>query len=207
IAVSNAPEPWIKPVVIDDGNRKERVVAISEGFVDLINNVSHAKAIDKIEPGFFDYYLRQLATESGAVRLRDLPAVEQKRYWTEEVLNEQQSNFNQMVALLLGMQLAHHSLGHYDSNGYELNDWLTAPPINNLVSPQEWNNAFRIGLERSLSAGYGVEGFVALCEALERMPRRPAWTTFFLPKGINYTQLERELERSEAEFFEPLEGD
>ncbi len=204
ITLAEDTVPWIRPVVIRNGADAERYVAISKGFIDLVNNLSHARAIDKFKPGFFQDYLGQLANESGTFPLRDLPGIAESKYWSNEILNEQQSNFNQMVALVLAMQLSHHTLGHFDSHSAELEDWYRARPINTLLNPREWNDSFRAGLKTSLATGYGVEGFEVLCEALQRMPQHPSWTNFFLPRGINFAQLEQELERSEHKFFQTV---
>lgn len=194
-------EPLVAPITFREGAGSERGIAISQGFVDLVNNVSHAKAIDKVEPGYLKNYLSELAKESGTLPLRPIPGVEQSKYWSVEIINEQQSNFNQMVALLLAMQLSHHVLGHYDSHVVDLKAGTEMQPINQFLTAREWNDSFHAGLTISLAAGYGVEGFEALCEALRRMPQHPRWTMFFLPKGINYLQLTQELERSEKAFF------
>ena len=41
-----------------------RQASISPTFVDLINHVAHAKAVDKIQPGYFDQYMASLARET-----------------------------------------------------------------------------------------------------------------------------------------------
>ena len=35
------------------------------------------------------------------------------RYWTDNVINDQMSYFNQMVGFMMAINLSHHYLGHY----------------------------------------------------------------------------------------------
>ncbi len=201
LVVAEDARPWVKPVEIRGSTVAGRYVAVSHGFVDLVNNVSHAKAIDQYEPGFFQRYLNQLAFESGRFPMEPVPDVSHPKYSTTEILNAQKSNFNQMVAMVIAIQLSHHELGHYDKHQATLEDPKNPHAINELLRGPEWNDAFQAGLDLALRAGYGVKGFEALCEALDKMPRHPAWTRYFLPPRINIAQLENEMERSEREFF------
>ena len=56
--------PSMAFVETNDQNKTLCQVSISVGFVDLINHIAHAKAIDRIEPGFFDQYMSGLARET-----------------------------------------------------------------------------------------------------------------------------------------------
>jgi hypothetical protein len=58
-------------------------------------------------------YIVSLAQETGKKELKPLPNLSKPAYWTDAVLNEQASNFNQMVGAMIAIKLAHHYLGHY----------------------------------------------------------------------------------------------
>src|SRR5436853_7485257 len=69
VSLDTDVSPFIKPVEYPDEKKPLRMVFISVGFLDLINHVAHAKAIDKIEPGYFEKYVLNLAEEKGDTAL------------------------------------------------------------------------------------------------------------------------------------------
>lgn len=196
--------PYVRPEVIEYPDMKEpwRVVFISVGFVELVNYVAHAKAIDAVEKGFFQNYVLSLASAVAEKGIPQLPRITDRRWWTDPMVNAQESDFNQMVGIVLAIEIAHHYLGHYakyrdrlvNSNGVHV-------PINQLLEPKEWENAVKTGAKNALRCGYGVEGVLALYEAIEKMPQRPAWTVYFLPSWAKVAKLKRDLKRIEGNFF------
>src|SRR5262245_3637921 len=64
--------PYVRPFQFDDSDQPTRVVYVTEGFVTLANNLAHAKAIDKIEKGFFTQYIKEMAEGSGNRFLPDV---------------------------------------------------------------------------------------------------------------------------------------
>src|ERR1019366_5979237 len=56
VALQPQGRPQITPIATTDENKVLRQVSVSAGFIDLVNHLSHAKAIDRIQPGFFDQY-------------------------------------------------------------------------------------------------------------------------------------------------------
>ena len=79
-------KPYITPVEETyEGVPNRFEVFISVGFIELMNNVSHAKAIDLIEKGFFRKYLSTLATESGDTSLAYLEGVRSPRFWSDRI--------------------------------------------------------------------------------------------------------------------------
>ena len=177
-------------------------VFISAGFIDLVNNVAHAKAIDRVEKGFFERYILSLSRESGEKELQPLPKVEDKRYWTFNMMNEQLSNFNQIVGEVVAIKLAHYYLGHYkkyagklvDANGKHV-------PINTLLTPEEWDDAVRYGVRNALDCGLGIDGVKALYDCIDKMPSRPYWTLHFLPENVKVSKLKKDLEKIEKKFL------
>jgi hypothetical protein len=134
--------------------------------------------------------------------LKELPNLSNPKYWTEDVLNEQLSNFNQMVGAAVAIKLSHHYLGHYkkyaskleDANGKNL-------PINSFLTPAEWDEAMRVGVRNALEAGMGIEGPKALFDCIDKMPKRPDWTLYFLPANAKVKVIKKEMEKIEKKFF------
>ncbi len=194
--------PSIKPVEYTGTNQPMRVVFISAGFIDLINLVSHAKAIDSVQKGYFEKYILILSKESGKKELAPLPDGNNKKYNTEAIYNTQRSYFNQMAGMVLGIELSHHYLGHFKKYKDKLEDSSgNSVPINNLLTPSEWEESLKEGARVSLSCGYGVDGIKALYEAIGKMKERPVWTSFFLPKNVKVDKIKKELEKLEKKFF------
>jgi len=190
--------PFIKVTEYPGEGRTLRFVFVSAGFIDLINNVAHAKAIDTVEKGYFQKYIVSLAQETGEKELKPLPDLSNPAYWTDAVLNEQASNFNQMVGAVVAIKLAHHYLGHYKKYAAKLEDAQgRRAPINNLLTQGEWDDALKAGIENALGAGLGIEGIAALFEAIDRMPQRPDWTAYFLPPKANAKAIRKTLTKLE----------
>jgi hypothetical protein len=194
--------PSIKLVEYDDEPKPMRAVFISAGFIDLMNNVAHAKAIDPIEKGYFQKYIIALAQEAGDKELRELPNLRNKKYWTDDLLNAQKSNFNQMVGMVVAIELSNHYLGHFKKYKTRLEDAQGKPvPINNLLTMEEWENALKAGARNALDTGLGVEGLKSLYDGISKMPQRPAWTAYFLPKDVKVDKVKKDLEKWEKKFF------
>lgn len=179
-----------------------RSVFISAGFIDLVNNVAHAKAIDKIEKRYFEKYVLSLAEETGEKELHELPNLSNAKYWTQNMLNEQASNFNQIVGVVAGINLAHYYLGHYAKYSAQLTDAKGKPvPINKFLTPKEWDDAVRCGVINALNLGLATDGVQALFECIDKMPQRPAWTLYFMPEKVNVKQLKKDMQKLEKRFF------
>ena len=207
ISIETDTTPFARLLYFPDQPKAVRGVWISAGFIDLVNHVAHAKAIDRKEKNYFNRYAEMLAQETGAQPLRSLPEVGNARYWTEEMLNEQQSNFNSIVGMVVGMKLANHYLGHYDKYRAKLNEEEKgqAVPINNLLTRAEWEEAFRHGVRNALRAGCMTEGVIPFFEAFDRMKKRPAWAGHFLPDGVKFSSMRKEMERMQRLFLEGKE--
>lgn len=194
--------PAIKLAEMAEDNKSLGYVFVTVGFLDLVENVAHAKAIDTIEKGYFDKYILSLAQETGEKEIKELPNIGNAKYWTEAIKNEHLSNFRQMVGTAVGVKLAHHFLGQYKKYAAKLEDsGGKRTPINNLLTPQEWDEALKGGVRLALEAGLGIEGIKGLYEAIDKMPKRPEWTTYFLPSTAKYKSMKKDLEKMEKKFF------
>lgn len=196
--------PFIRPDEISypDMPKPMRVVFISAGFVDLVNFVAHAKAIDRVSKGFFQNYVIALSRENGDRMIQEISNLNNPAFWTEDMMSEQESNFNQMVGILLAIELSHHYLGHYEKHAAKLKDAAGKPlPINRFLTQDEWETSVKAGTFNALDCGFGVDGVLALYEAIDKMPHKPAWTEYFAPAGFKFTKLRRDLKRYEDNFF------
>lgn len=193
-------QPFIGPVALTDENKTSREVSISVGMIDLLNHLAHAKAVDNIEPGFFARYVKNISLQSGDQL--DLPDIVDARYWTESVRNDQMSYFNQMASMLMAINLSHHYLGHYTKYGPKLpraNDLML--PINQFLTPEEWEASVKAGAVNSLSCALATSGVQALFEAIDAMPHRPAWAGYIVPQSANLKGLNKELGAYEDSFY------
>lgn len=204
ISLETAVKPFIKPTEYPDEKEPIRMVFISVGFLDLINHVAHAKAIDKIEPGYFEKYVLSLAEEQGETSLKEPPKISDKRFWTEDIMNEQLSNFNQMTGMLVAMNLSHFYLGDYKKYANKLDDenGKQAEILDNLLTSAEWEKSLKYGAAHALDCGFGVEGLKALYDCINKMPTRPAWTMYFLPAKANVAKVKTQLEKYEKDYFQ-----
>ena len=184
----------------NDENRTPCEVSVSASFVDLINHIAHAKAIDKIQPGYFDQYMSGLARETANGNPPEAPNIAEDRYWTDRVMNDQASYFNQMMGMTLAINLSHHYLGQFDKYaGVTQSGKLV--PINNLLTRGEWERGVRAAAVNSLDCAFGTEGAKVLFDAIDKMPQRPAWTACIVPQNIDIKKLNKELGKYEVAFF------
>jgi hypothetical protein len=202
ISLETEVKPLIKVTEYPDEKQPIRMVFISVGFLDLINHVAHAKAIDKIQPGYFEKYLMSLAEEKGETSLKELPNISDKRFWTDDVMNEQVSNFNQMTGMLVAMNLSHFYLGHYAKYADKLDDDAKGQIVNNLLTSSEWDETLKSGAAHALDCGFGIDGIKALYECISKMPKRPAWTAYFLSDKANVGKIKSQLEKYEKDYFQ-----
>ncbi|MDX1952128.1 MAG: hypothetical protein SFY81_08070 [Verrucomicrobiota bacterium] len=202
ISIETEMTPFVRLLYYPDEPKAIRGVWVSAGFIDLVNHVAHAKAIDIKEKGYFNKYIQILAKESGERELQPLPNDQNPKYWTDEMLNEQLSNFNSIVGIVVGIKLAHHYLGHYDKYKERLTDAKgNVTPINNVITEKEWDEAFEQGVRNALGAGCFTEGVIPFFEAFDKMEQRPAWVAYFLPPHAKFAKLKKRMEKIQSDYL------
>jgi hypothetical protein len=197
-------EPMDAPVIVpsegEDENKSLREVKVSAGFIDLMNHIAHAKAIDRIQPGYFQQYILNLSHAAEGDAPPEPPNIVDNKYWTEDVMNDQASYFNQIIGMTMALNLSHHYLGHYTKlAGQMLAGKLV--PINTLLAPAEWDASVKAATLNALNCALGTDGPKALFEAIDKMPKRPAWTAFIVPPTTDLKQLNKQLKKFEDDFF------
>jgi len=202
IALQPQDVPQIMPICSTSEDKALRQVSISAGFIDLVNHLSHAKAIERLRPGFFDKYVQELTRVAGDNFTAQPPPIVDERFWKEDILNEQASYFNQMVGLMVAINFSHHYLGHFDKYATKMfGPGKKAVPINDLLKPAEWEASVKYGVSDALSCSLATDGAIALFEAIDKMPKRPHWTEIIVPKGIDLKKLILELTQYEKEYY------
>ena len=177
-------------------------VQVSAGFIDFLNRVAHAKAIDQTERGFFGNYTKQVAQQARNSSLPDFDARSSPSAWALDTMNRQASQFNQMAAAFVAIDLAHHYQGNYRKHAAELTAEAGLPmPINAVVTEQEWRDAVMRGARNALDCGLGVDGLKTVFQCFEQMPNRPAWAVYFVHPKANLTKISTELGKLERDFF------
>ena len=200
ISIETDPAPFIRLLYFPD-DEPVRGVWISAGFIDFINQVAHAQAINKKRPGYLGRYI-QLLSDEPSPTLPPLPDAQNPEFWTDAVLNEQLSNFNSIVGVIVGIKLAHHHLGHYEKYKRQLTDKSGKPvPINRLLTPSEWNQAFTVGVQNALRAGCLMEGAIPFFQAFGKINNQPAWLEYFLPPAANPDGMKKEMENLQRKFI------
>ncbi len=197
--------PYVRPFYFENEKNPLRIVYVSQGFIRLVNNIAHAKAIDKIEPGFFNQYIQKLSQDTSGQIVPELPKISEPQYWTDDVINEQLSYFNQIVGGVAAINLAHHYLGHDDKYGDLLHDSAMNPvTMATCCTQSEWDQALKLGAQNALDCGFGFDGLKAFYDCIIRMEKRPGWTLYFLPVKVridNLAKTKRTLDDIEKKFF------
>jgi hypothetical protein len=194
--------PYVRPGELAADSRRKPVVVVSEGFVDLVNNLSYAAANNLFEKGCLEKYVRMLAREAGDKKLTEFPALSQRDLWSLRMTNEQLTRFNQIAGTLVAINMAHHYLGHYKKYKSQLTDKNGASvPINSVITVGEWNDALTAGAMNALECSLGVDGIKSFFECIDKMPQRPLWSAYFLPPRANVHKVNSHLTRLEKVHF------
>jgi hypothetical protein len=202
LALQPQDQPLIAPVAFSVANHLQRQIEVSAGFIELVNCLCHAKAIDKIQPGYFDQYVGNLARASAANPSAAPPPILEPRFWTPSVLNDQLSYFNQMMGMMMAINMAHHYLGHYDKYASKLTGSdAKILPINDFLTPAEWDVSVKAGALDALNCALSTDGLRVILDAVDRMPIRPAWADYIAPRHADLKALNRELASYEEDFF------
>jgi len=192
--------PCLAPII--DGETPANAVAISSGFVDLLNHLAHAKALDESVSGYFEQYVRALPQDGSAPLEPVGKTLANEQVWSFDTMNHQASLFNQMTGTLLAIEMAHHYLGHSKKHGANASADGNAPdPFTEKASEKEWREAVLKGARNALDCGLGVDGFRAILTAVEKMPTRPKWSAFLVHPKADTSKLNRELEKLEKDYF------
>jgi hypothetical protein len=199
VSMEQLEAPVIAPI---RGNHRGLLcqLSVSTGFIDLLNHIAHAKAIDRLQPGYFRQYVAHLAQEGANDHPVLPPNLDDSRYWTDAVMQDQASFFNQMISITLALNLSHLYLDHYDKYAAHMPDGKPAL-INNFVALDEWKASVKCATLNSLDCALATEGAEALFDCIDQMPWRPAWTGYIVPQGVNIKKLNQQLSQYERDYY------
>ena len=200
VSLDTSRKPFVRLLSMKEDNAAVRGVWISQGFIDLVNHLPHALAIDRKRRGYFLNYLRSL--EKSGDSIPPLPDIQNPSYWSDTVLNDQLSNFNSIMGIVIGTQLAQHYLGLY----HKYEPRLKASegensPLNSLLTSDEWEQSYRRGLSFAMNASCMTEGFLPLCEGLAQLKQRPEWVVYFLPNSAHFKTMRKDMVRLQYKFL------
>lgn len=200
ISLDTSRKPFARLLYYTDGAESIRGVWVSQGFIDLVNHVAHAQAINKKRKGYFARYIQSLETASDSIP--PLPERENPEFWTDSMLNEQLSNFNSIVGIVVGIKLSQHYLGLYGKYENRLKGSDGEPlPLNNLLTQEEWEQSYRRGLANAMNASCMTEGFLPFCEAISQMKTPPSWVGDFFPQGIRFDVMRKDMVKLQRKFL------
>lgn len=194
--------PCVVPGQTTESATEAQTVLFSAGFVQFLNQLSHAKAIEESEKGFVKRFAIALARESGERPLPPLSTPTGQNAWNADTLNYQVGNFNQMAGAFIAIEMAHHYLGHFKKYSAQLTSAAAQPvPINSVITEKEWREAVMKGAKNALDCGYGLEGLRCVFECFANMPRRPPWAAYFIHAKADVSKINRDLARLEKDHF------
>jgi hypothetical protein len=200
LALEHSPAASVK--VAEADGKTPRVISVSDGMVDVINCMAHAKAIDTKERNYYTRYVQTLSVKSGEPTHTPIPDRKNDLYWCDDVMNEQISNFNSVAGILVSINFASEYLGQNEkyqkliaaSKG-------RARALNNVLTPDEYEKAFTEGVRNALQVGITVEGLCYLLDGVGKMKVRPDWAIYFLPDSADCSKLKKTMKRVQADFF------
>src|SRR5258705_1640638 len=202
VLLDKVKAPFLQPGESSRGGTNSSIIYVSTPLFDLLNYVSHAKAVDQVDHGFFAKAVNSLACESPDKGLTELYAPTHPKSWSFNTMNWQLSNFNRMAAGLTAIEMAHHYLGHYKQYASQLSDAKNPVPLYSVLPPSEWRKAVLAGSRNALDCGLAPEGLIVLYDAISRMKQRPSWAVQIMPPTAEVSILRLELKRVEASFFD-----
>jgi hypothetical protein len=199
LALERSAAPSVK--IAEASGKVPRVISLSEGMVDVINCLAHAKAIDTKEKNYYSRYIQTLSVKSAEPAPVPPPDRTKDLYWSDDVMNEQISNFNSVAGILVSINLAHEYLGQNEKYGKIAGSNGQPQPLNKVLTPVEFEKAFAEGVRNALEVGITTEGLSFLLDAVDKMKVRPDWAIYFLPDSADCSKLKKTMKRVQSDFF------
>ncbi|HUR44548.1 MAG TPA: hypothetical protein VMZ27_01640 [Candidatus Saccharimonadales bacterium] len=198
ILKQDSRNPSLQPYLYPDGSNSWQAISISSGYIDLLNYVAAAKALEKVDRGSYERLMGALKSQMGEIS--EIKPISSR--WSLPALNEQASYFNQMSGAMVALEMAHHYLGHYRNHESALkNTGNKIVPFNSLLTPEEWETAVLKAGRNALDCGLSVEGLKALLDVFSKPGTRQDWAIQFVPPGADVLKVSQALTTMERDFF------
>jgi len=202
VLLDNIKAPYLQPGAQAKDGTNLHAVFVSPALFEVLNYISHARAVESVDDGFFAKAVNSLACDNGDKGLPPLYQPTHEKSWAFNTMNWQLGYFNQMAAGLMAIEMAHHHLGHYSKYASQLGDPKKPAPLYSVLSQKEWREAVLGGSRHALDCGLAPEGLIVLYDAISKMPQRPSWAVHLMPPTEEVSILRLELKRVEASFFD-----
>lgn len=198
-------DPYVRLARSKDSTTAQ--IEISSSLLEILANLSRAKAIDERKRAYLDRYLRLLINMKPGEMPPKVPDEGNLKLATGWIKNEAFSNFSQALGYTLSLPMACERLGYNRKHGERFGGSDGRPlPIYRHISANEWKRVIVHGADIALHAGLGVDGFKALSGSISRFVDRPTWAEYIFPTTNRHRFLSKELDRIEEEFFGGYEG-
>jgi hypothetical protein len=161
----------------------KHVIRISTNLVDLWQKLSHAIALNDVEPGFSRRYINSMRGPDGPASNLILPPIEHPQAWTLNVLNQQAGYFRAMAGGFVAAEIVYHRDGVCEKYPRALAANGGPPPaMASVVTAAQWRRAVREGARLGINAGIDPDGLgnLFLVLAPPNLPR-PAWVSEMIP--------------------------
>ena len=186
--------PILSPVTAPETGSNSGTVCFSKGFVDLVNHVAHAKALDDDTRGFLKAYVAFLSTNGHGTPVPPPSFPDVQKAWSADTVNTQMGYFNQIGAGLMAVELACVKLGYHRKHVAPAGASTDKPtPLKASLTPREWQTALLTGATNAIMTGYNTPGLIAFYRALDQVKPKPAWADYFLPPNANVNKIARDL--------------
>lgn len=165
----------------------KHVIRISTNLVDLWQKLSHAIALNDVEPGFSRRYLNSIRGPDAPGGSLTLPPIEHPQAWTLNALNQQAGFFRAMAGGFIAAEIVYHRDGICEKYPRGLAaDGGSPPALASVVTASQWRRAVREGARLGISAGIDPDGLgnLFLVLAPPNLPR-PAWVSEMIPPGTD----------------------
>jgi hypothetical protein len=180
VVVETNSAPIIRLEARLEKDRRKGITIISTGFIELIDQIASAEAIEIVKPGYLRKFLSTLDAEGRGFKASAEEAI--LASYSNEVQNERKVNFKQLMGATLAICLSQHYLGFYGKHSErQYNDKGEPMPVVLLLSSEEWDRSLEASVRNALSSGISIKSQALLLRHLDAMPRRPKWAGYFLP--------------------------
>jgi|GEM_PF-1210766 len=198
VVVQAEPTPYIKPKA--DARGGVCRIAVSTGFVKLLDHIARAKAVDREKSGYLRAYIEALQQPEAATNPPAPPEPPEAKFHSEEMHSYQAGLFNQMIGMTLALNYAQEYLDHCDKYKAQMASGLPLP-LNDYLGDRDWEESVVYATVNSLDCALGTEGSRTLFEVVRQMRERPAWADYIVPPAVNIRKLERQLSHYEYQYF------